>query len=130
MPSSDSAASRRRFLQAALTTGSAAALLPAFGAGRATASTNDSPTPQVKTFELEEITIPELQDGMKSGKHTARSLVEKYHARIQEIDKRGPAINAIIELNPDALAIADALDQESKVKGPRGPLNGVSVVIK
>ena len=130
MPSSDSAASRRRFLQAALTTGSAVALLPAFGAGRATASTNDSPTPQVKTFELEEITIPELQDGMKSGKYTARSLVEKYHARIQEIDKRGPAINAIIQLNPDALAIADALDQERKVKGPRGPLHGVPVLIK
>jgi len=67
---------------------------------------------------------------MKSGKYTARSLVEKYHARIEEIDKRGPAINAIIELNPDALSIADALDQERKAKGPRGPLHGVPVLIK
>jgi amidase len=135
MPSSDFAASRRKFLQAALTTGSAAALLPAFGAGRATAPTNDLPTPQVKAFELEEITIPELQDAMKSGKYTARSLVEKYQARIEEVDtprkdKRGPAINAIIELNPDALSIADALDQEREAKGPRGPLHGVPVLIK
>jgi amidase len=67
---------------------------------------------------------------MKSGKYTARSLVEKYHARIEEIDKRGPAINAIIELNPDALSIADALDEERKAKGPRGPLHGVPVLIK
>ncbi len=91
--------------------------------------------PEVKAFELEEITIPELQEGMKSGKYTARSLVEKYHARIEEVDtprkdKRGPAMNAIIELNPDALSIADALDQERKAKGPRGPLHGVPVLIK
>ena len=84
----------------------------------------------MKPFELEEITIPDLQDGMKSGKFTARSLVEKYTARIDEIDKRGPAINAIIELNPDAPSIADALDQERKTKGPRGPLHGIPVLIK
>jgi amidase len=56
--------------------------------------------------------------------------VEKYSARIEEIDKRGPAVNAIIELNPDAPAIADALDQERKAKGPRGPLHGIPVLIK
>src|ERR1700676_914502 len=67
---------------------------------------------------------------MKSGKFTARSLVEKYRGRIDEIDKRGPAVNAIIELNPDASSIADALDQERKAKGPRGPLHGVPVLIK
>jgi amidase len=92
--------------------------------------TTESAATEVKAFELEEITIPELQDGMKSGKYTARSLVEKYHARIEEIDKRGPAVNAIIELNPDALSIADALDQERKAKGPRGALHGVPVLIK
>jgi amidase len=85
---------------------------------------------EVKPFELDEITIPELQDGMKSGKYTARSLVEKYAARIDEIDKRGPAVNAILELNPDALSIADALDQERIAKGPRGPLHGIPVLIK
>jgi amidase len=82
----------------------------------------------VKPFELDEITIPELQDGMNSGKFTARSLVEKYTARIEDIDKR--TINAVLELNPDALSIADALDQERKAKGPRGPLHGVPVLIK
>ena len=72
----------------------------------------------------------DLQSGMKSGKFTARSLVEKYLARIEEIDKRGPAINSIIELNPDALSIADTLDRERKSKGPRGPLHGIPALIK
>jgi amidase len=67
---------------------------------------------------------------MKVGKFTARSLAEKYLARIDEVDKRGPAVNAIIELNPDALSIADALDQERKAKGPRGALHGIPVLIK
>ena len=145
MDSSDSGASRRRFLQAALTTGGTAALYPALGAGRALAAPAKLAAPEIKAFEtkpfelkpfeLDEITIPELQDGMKSGKFTARSLTEKYLARIDEIDKpdkdkRGPAVNAIIEINPDALAIADALDQQHKAKGARGPLHGIPVLIK
>ncbi len=140
MSSKNSGASRRRFLQAALTTGGTAALYPALSAGRAMAaparSTTAGPKPsEVKPFELDEITITDLQDGMKSGQFTARSLVEKYLARIDEIDtphkdNHGPAVNAVIELNPDALAIADALDQEHKSKGPRGPLHGIPVLIK
>jgi amidase len=130
MGSSNSGASRRRFLQAALTTGGTAALYPALGAGRAAGAAAKSVAPEVKPFELDEITIPELQDGMKSGKFTARSLVEKYRARIDEIDRSGPSLNAIIELNPDALSIADRLDQERKAKGPRGPLHGIPVLIK
>ena len=129
-PDSGRSASRRKFLQAALTTGGTAALYPALGAGRVLGAPLGTAAPEVKPFELEEITVPELQDGMKSGKFTARSLVEKYQARIDEIDKRGPAINAIIELNPDATSIADALDEERKAKGPRGPLHGVPVLIK
>jgi amidase len=85
---------------------------------------------EVKSFELDEITIADLQDGMKSGKFTARSLAEKYKARIEEIDKHGPTINSVLELNPDALAIADSLDRERKAKGPRGPLHGIPVLIK
>src|SRR5580700_5846314 len=140
MDSIDCGSSRRRFLQAALTTGGTAALYPALGAGRVVAAPTrpaalgvkaSEATPfDLKPFELDESTIPELQDGMKSGKFTARSLTEKYLARIDEIDKRGPAVNAIIELNPDALAIADALDQEHKAKGARGPLHGIPVLIK
>src|ERR1700722_9800583 len=122
--------SRRLFLQTALTTSAGATLYPAVNAAREVLSSPLASPPDVKPFELDEITIPELQDGMKSGKFTARSLVEKYRARIDEIDKRGPAVNAIIEFNPDALAIADALDQERQTKRARGPLHGVPVLIK
>ncbi|MGB8916033.1 MAG: amidase [Candidatus Sulfotelmatobacter sp.] len=125
------AANRRSFLKATVI-GSAAATLsplyPALGAAREMASS--SAVPDLRPFELDEITIIDLQDGMKSGKFTARSLVEKYSARVAEIDKQGPAINSVIELNPDALAIAETLDQERKTKGARGPLHGVPVLIK
>jgi len=135
MTPSKSDPSRRKFLQAAFTAGGTAALYPALGAGRVVTPLAESAAPEVKPFELEEVTIAELQDGMKSGKFTARSLVEKYRARIDEVDKPaadkgGPALNAIIELNPDALSIAQALDQERKAKGPRGPLHGIPVLIK
>jgi len=128
---------RRSFLQSALLGGVAASLTPAYAAGAAardlTERTPNAATPlpaEVKPFELDEVTIPQLQDGMKSRKYTAQSLVEKYLARIDEIDKRGPAVNAIIELNPDALSIAKALDQERNAKGARGPLHGIPVLIK
>jgi amidase len=128
--------SRRSFLQSAAVSGVAAAIYPALGAARAAAASasgghgTPAPSPEVKAFELDEITIAELQDGMKSGKFTARSLLEKYTARIDEIDKHGPAVNSTIELNPDAPAIADALDAERKSKGSRGPVHGIPVLIK
>ena len=120
--------SRRKFLQNAVTTGTAAALYPALGAAREISAAK--PASEVKAFELDESTVTELQDGMNSGKYNARSLVDKYTARIEEVDKRGPAVNAMIELNPDALAIADDLDRERKARGPRGPLHGIPVLIK
>jgi amidase len=67
---------------------------------------------------------------MQSGRYTAHSLVEKYVSRIQEIDKAGPALNSIIELNPDAESIAANLDRERKDKGARGPLHGIPILIK
>jgi amidase len=85
---------------------------------------------EVPSFEFDEITIGELQAGMTSGKYTARSIAEKYLARIEQIDKQGPAINSVIEINPEALSIAEALDKERKEKGPRGPLHGIPVMIK
>ena len=130
MPSSKSTSSRRGFLQSTLTTGAVVALRPALSAAREITSPSKSPTPELKPFDLDEITMSELQNGMKSGRFTAHSLAEKYLQRIDEIDKRGPGINAVIELNPDALSIADALDRERKAKGPRGPLHGVPVLIK
>ncbi|PYX31999.1 MAG: amidase [Acidobacteria bacterium] len=127
--------SRRSFLRNTAIGGVAATLAPlypALGAARDLSSTTSSasPVPEVKAFELDEITISELQDGMNSGKFTARSLVEKYKTRIDEIDKHGPAINSVIELNPDALAIAEELDRERKAKGKRGPLHGIPIMIK
>ena len=86
--------------------------------------------PEIKPFELDEITIADLQAGMASGKFTARSITEKYLARIEEIDKKGPALNSVLEVNPDALAIADALDQERKERHVRGPMHGIPVLIK
>ncbi|MGH9683493.1 MAG: amidase [Candidatus Acidiferrales bacterium] len=85
---------------------------------------------EVKPFELDEITVAELQEGMKSGKFTAHAIAERYLDRIAEIDKRGPAINAVIEPNPDAPLIAVSLDVERKAKGPRGPMHGIPVLIK
>jgi amidase len=125
------AANRRSFLKTTLIGGTAATLAPlypALGAAREIASA--SPVPSIKPFELDEITISGLQDGMTSGRFTAHSLVEKYSSRIEEIDRNGPAINSVLELNPDALSIADSLDQERKAKGSRGPMHGIPVLIK
>lgn len=97
------------------------------------ATEDSSPKPSYsppKDFELSELTIPELQDGMKSGKFTSRSLVREYLDRVDEIDKNGPVINSVIEINPDAVAIAEALDVERKNKGARGPLHGIPILIK
>ena len=124
-------ASRRTFLIVTALGGAAATLTPLYPAlGAARQSASDLRSSDIKPFELDEITITDLQDGMKSGKFTARSLVEKYSARIEEIDKHGPAINSVLELNPDAFSTADQLDQERKAKGPRGPLHGIPVLIK
>jgi amidase len=82
------------------------------------------------TFELAEMSAAQLQDAMTSGRYTARRLVELYLKRIEEIDRAGPALRSVIEVNPDALSIADGLDAERRVRGPRGPLHGIPVLIK
>jgi amidase len=76
------------------------------------------------------LSIDELQAGMKSGKFTARSLAEKYLARIKAIDQAGPTLKSVVELNPDALKIADELDAERKAQTLRGPLHGIPLLIK
>ncbi|MFY0574940.1 hypothetical protein ACN28S_11715 [Cystobacter fuscus] len=82
-------------------------------------SMNSTPpaTPRGPAFELEEATLAGLQADLTSGKHTAHGFTERYLARIQEIDKGGTALGSVIELNPDALAIAAALDAEREAKG-------------
>ena len=81
-------------------------------------------------FELEEATIGDLQQRMASGALNSHAIVQQYLDRIAAIDKSGPAIHAIIELNPDALKIADVLDAERKSGKVRGPLHGIPVLIK
>jgi amidase len=84
----------------------------------------------VPAFELDETTIADLQKGMAAGQWTARSLGEAYLQRIEQVDRQGPGLRAILETNPDALAIADELDRERKARGPRGPLHGIPVLVK
>ncbi|HTZ97871.1 MAG TPA: amidase [Terriglobales bacterium] len=118
---------RRTFLKRSLLTG--AALMPALGAARGLVP-SPSPQDQVKSFDLEEISISDLQDGMASGKYTALSITEKYLTRIEEIDRNGPRLTSVIETNPDAVAIAEAADKERKAGQTRGPLHGIPVLIK
>jgi amidase len=123
---------RRKFLRNSVIAGVAAAIATSVKPVVTQALERYAPlyANDVSSFEFEEITIADLQDAMKSGKHTARSIAERYLERISQIDKQGPAINSVIELNPDAVAIAEALDKERKDKGARGPLHGIPVLIK
>ena len=81
-------------------------------------------------FELDELTVQQLQDAMTSGRYTSRRLVELYTARINALDRQGPELHSVIELNPDALSIADSLDAERRGGRVRGPLHGIPVLIK
>jgi amidase len=113
--------SRRGFLSAGLAAGLASALLSE--GGEATASEH-------LEFDLGEVTIAQLQEGMQSGKWTATSLTESYILRINMLDRKGPTLKSVIELNPESIDIAQGLDKERKEKGPRGPLHGIPVLIK
>jgi amidase len=124
---------RRKFLHAAALGCTIAITKPASLLavdGHATEQFNELPIRPAKKFELDEFTISDLQEGMRSGKFTARSIAKKYLEHIDDIDKDGPAINSVIELNPDALSIAESLDRERKEKGPRSPLHGIPILIK
>lgn len=120
---------RRSFLRLTTLGSATVAATPALGrrkSGGPAARHADA----VKPFELDEVTIAQLQARMTAGQTSAVALARKYVARWEEIDRRGPALNAIIELNLDALAIAAELDRERKAKGPRGPLHGIPVLVK
>jgi len=82
------------------------------------------------SFVLDEATIDMLQQKMQSGEYTSRVITQLYTDRINQVDKAGPKLNAVIEMNPDALAIADAMDAERKNGKIRGPLHGIPVLIK
>jgi amidase len=83
-----------------------------------------------QAFEVAESTIAEEQKAMTEGRITAKALVQAYLDRIEAFDHRGPRLNAMITLNPNALREAEALDRERAAKGPRGPLHGIPVIVK
>jgi len=114
---------RRDFLRLAALGGAVSLAFPRLAFGSSGAH-------RVKSFALDEATISQLQDLMINHKTSSVSLVKKYLNRIEEIDRRGPGLNAVIEFNPDALAIAAEYDAERKAKGPRGLLHGIPVLIK
>ena len=132
--------SRRKFIRTGLTATVATIAYPALGAARVMDRPGDHPGPEPSVspeksnftnhFELDEITIDDLQKAFASGQHSSRSVTEKYLARIEEIDKAGPMVNSVIEINHDARRIASLLDEERKSKGPRGPLHGIPLLLK
>ena len=120
---------RRQFLKSAAINGLGIAALPAMAGAPSLVSAAPEEA-QLKPFELDEVTIGDLQSGMASGSYTSRSITEKYLARIEEIDKQGPKLASVIEVNPDAVAIAEALDKERRAGQVRGPLHGIPILIK
>lgn len=121
---------RRKFLK----NGSVAGLtLPALLGGTVAAAKNESPNNQsflLAADELNEATIDGLQQKMHAGSATSQSITEAYLKRIKEIDQSGPKLNSVIELNPDALTIAKAMDAERKAGKVRGPMHGIPILIK
>jgi amidase len=130
--SDHSSLDRRSFVGASLAAGAAILGAPLAASAEpvrdAVAPTHATPLPQ--RDELFERTVVELGEMMERGTLTSRALTQRYLSRIDAMDKRGPAVNAVIELNPDALAIADERDAERKAGKVRGPLHGIPVLIK
>ena len=129
------AMNRRKFIRNSSLTGLSVAALSAASCNNVSendissmAAENDKPFKD--NFALNEITIEQLQEKMKSGEYTSKSITEMYLKRIEAIDKNGPALNSVIEINPDAVAIAEAMDKERAAGKLRGPLHGIPVLIK
>lgn len=123
---------RRNFLLNGSVASLAPAVLVACGSNPSTPAVQPAAadTAAADEFEFLEITIDRLQELMKAGTHTARSIADAYLKRIAALDQSGPKINSVIELNPDALAIADEMDRERKAGKVRGPMHGIPVLIK
>ena len=136
---------RRRFLYLSACAGALTAT-PASAAGQETtpekphahhpderassADLDQAPGFRARPFALEELTVAELQDRIKQGVLSSEQITELYLERIAEIDRKGPALGAILETNPAAMAVARSLDKERKARGGRGPLHGIPVLIK
>lgn len=118
---------RRKFLRSGSLAGISLAPLAGFSANEKNRQPENAGNP---AFALEEVTVDELQKGLQSGKYTSKYIATLYLQRIESIDKKGPAINSVIEINPDALLIAEQMDKERKSGKVRGPLHGIPVLIK
>lgn len=113
---------RRGFLGCGALAGAGAAAGPALGTA---AVAHDVPP-----FELDEVTLAELQRQMASGERSSEQIAALYLARIAALDRQGPELRSVIETNPDASKVARELDSERRAKGPRGPLHGIPVLLK
>ncbi len=121
---------RRTFLKTTAAAGGAAGLTAVAGCAPPSGSPESPATAEVPPFELDEVTVDELQRMMESGERTARSIAEAYIGRIEALDRQGPELRSMIEINPDALAIAAELDAERSAGSVRGPLHGIPVALK
>jgi amidase len=130
MPDHRDPLDRRTFLGRATVLGAAAAGGVGLPAGRISSLTPRPAHRPAVPFELEEVTVAQLQAGMASSRWTSRRIVEQYLERVAALDRTGPSLHAILETNPDALDIADGLDRERAAGRTRGPLHGVPVLLK
>lgn len=124
---------RRRFIGSSIAGGAAVAVGTTACVPDAPSRTDDGAArgpSEVPPFELDEATVADLQTAMESGERTARSITEAYLGRIEALDGQGPELRSVIETNPEALEIADRLDEERRASGARGPLHGIPVALK
>ena len=119
---------RRNFFKAAALGGGTIALTPLSSCVQST--TSDKTPPNYSDFELNELTIAELQEKMSSGKLTSEEITKKYLDRIDQLNTNGPELRAVIEINPDALEIAKQMDAERRTGKIRGLMHGIPILIK
>jgi amidase len=128
MDGTDEGMDRRGFLRLTSTAGAGALLLGASAC--VPRESPEGPAQWTRPFELEELSLSDLQSAMEEGRLTSRRITTLYLDRIERLDRRGPELRAILEVNPDAPAIAETLDREREERGPRGPLHGIPLVLK
>ena len=128
---SDESLSRRAFVGVSATIAAGVLTKGDGPSGRRVDGMLAAPHQPAASAPLDDLTITDLQEGLAAGRYTARSLVEQYQARIESMDKQGPTLNHVLELNPDALTIADQRDAERTAgRVARGPLHGIPILIK
>lgn len=126
MSSDEGGWNRRDFILA----GSAVGGLAAVAACTVSPTKKPAGSPAEATFELEEMDIQGLQQAMESGRFSSEEITRLYLGRIEALDRQGPGLRVMIEINPEAVSIARGLDKERREKGSRGPLHGIPIVLK